>query len=238
MVASLCASPASRQVLISNSGRNRRRQVSSASPTRSTVAHPCPRRPLSKDRGCHGHLARICAARAGGTSTTSSRHTEYAVTMKPLAELIGSSPGIRAVRENVERLLTSWARAPASPSPDSRRDRNRQDRARQVDAPALRETRGAVRLRQLRRHSKVAARVQLFGHERGAFTGAQQRAPAIPAAHPRHALPRRGRADVRGAPGTLLTAIEEKSSGACRARVPRRSTLGDCRLPMPTWQRS
>ena len=133
--------------------------------------------------------------------------------MMPLAELIGSSPGMRAVRDNVERLLHQLGEGRRQPPVLIQGDtgtgktalaRMMHRACARRDGPFVSVNCGAI--------PQSLLESQLFGHERGAFTGAQQaRAGYFQQAHRGTLFLDEVALMSEELQGTLLTAIEEKS---------------------------
>jgi len=130
-----------------------------------------------------------------------------------LAELIGSSPGMRAVRDNVERLLHQLGEGRRQPPVLIQGDtgtgktalaRMMHRACARRNGPFVSVNCGAI--------PQSLLESQLFGHERGAFTGAQQaRAGYFQQAHRGTLFLDEVALMSEELQGTLLTAIEEKS---------------------------
>ena len=123
--------------------------------------------------------------------------------MEALADILGSSPPIEALRANIRRLLGRPQGTPAAAPAiliegETGTGKGLVARLSTRPGPAARP----VRRRQLRGHSRDAARgraVRLRAgrvHRRAAAEGRP-----VPDRQPRHDLPRRDRAAARGAPG-------------------------------------
>ena len=133
--------------------------------------------------------------------------------MMPLAELLGSSPGMRAVRENVERLLHQLGEGRRQPPVliQGETGTGKTALARMMhracarrEGPFVSVNCGGI--------PQSLLESQLFGHERGAFTGAQQaRAGYFQQAHRGTLFLDEVALMSEELQGTLLTAIEEKS---------------------------
>ena len=124
------------------------------------------------------------------------------MTMTSMGELVGDSPAIVALREEVRRLLASLGTGRLPPVLIEGRDGDRQGAPGPAPSPGRPPCGRAVRRDQLRRDSRDAARVRDVRLRARRVHG---RAPAEVGA-PRggaagHVLPRRGRAPARGGPG-------------------------------------
>src|SRR5262249_41618287 len=133
--------------------------------------------------------------------------------MTPLAELIGSSPGMKAVRENVERLLHQLGEGRRQPPVliQGETGTGKTALARMMhracarrEGPFVSVNCGAI--------PQSLLESQLFGHERGAFTGAlQARAGYFQQAHRGTLFLDEIALMSEELQGSVLTAIEEKS---------------------------
>ena len=144
-------------------------------------------------------------------------------------EILGSSPRMQEVFRKVQKVATTDISVLVTGETGTgkeliARELHNRSHARQ----------GPVRHHQLRRHPREPARVELFGHVRGAFTGAvATKTGALPGRRPRHALPRRDRRDAAGAAGQ----DPARAAGARRGqggRQPRPSRSTSASSPRPT----
>ena len=158
----------------------------------------------------------------------------------PLAELIGESPAMAAVRQTLQRLLERQARARRpGPDPPARRDGGRQEPGGPRASPRGSRGRRALRRRQLRGDPGTAARGRAVRLRAGGVHGRQAGQARAAAGGPRRdPVPRRGRAPARRSPRPSCSRPSRRARcGAWGGRAASPSTSGSSRPPARTSRR-
>ena len=134
----------------------------------------------------------------------------------------------RGVQDDRPRRAARRARA------RDRRERHRQGARGARDPRREPARRQAVRRGQLRRDPAELLESELFGHERGAFTGAVAARAGRFRGGRRHALPRRDRRHVERLQAKLLRVLQERQVTPVGSSATHRSTCGSSRRPTAT----